>query len=133
MSGRFFRHTHTQQMLFRLLGLLLVLQMAVATAFQVSFLHLHQLPDGRLVCHSHAVSHHSGSSKTHHHTGVEFLFYHFTTVLKTFLPVASGFCFTHQPLLLISSFLSDHPAQIDIDEHFSRRAPPLFNPSSNFI
>jgi hypothetical protein len=116
-------------MLFRLLGLLLIVQMAVATAFQVSFLHLHRLPDGRLVCHSHAVPHHSGSGNTHHHTGVEFLFYHFTTVLKTFLPVSTGFHSAHQPVFLISSLLSDHPAQIDIDEHYSRRAPPQFNPS----
>jgi len=95
----------------------------------ISFtMHTHQLPDGRLVTHSHFSDFHKQNNSTnssHNHNDKDYLFYYLITVINSFL-IASFF---YRILQIFSSQVyipnKEYLIQNFLFAILSLRAPPL--------
>ena len=93
-------------------------------AATIAFTHIHILPDGKIVVHSHALPAHNGPGKSNHsHTQAEMLVYHGFTVLAfllfapiTLLLISNAECL----VFLLSQFIPSQSLKL----HISLRAPP---------
>ncbi len=114
----------TRKNFFKYLTLLVGINLIIAFALTITFMHIHILPNGQIIYHSHALPSHSHPGKDHTHTKLEFLFYHLSTVLKLF--IISIFLFSHGKTLLsiLQRFFNNPHRQIKVYTHYLRRAPP---------
>lgn len=104
---------------------LLLLAFVSLLAATMAFTHIHVLPDGKIVVHSHALPVHNGpgSKSSHSHTQAEMLVYHGFTVLSflLFVPIILILISNTESIVLLQtlSVSSQHPKS-----NITLRAPP---------
>jgi len=110
--------------------IILILSLTLHTGFIFANIHIHILPDGRIIYHSHFTKENGTSNKSktsqHTHTKQEFLHYNLTTVLKSYLTSTIILIFCAILLLIFSKTVFQIFQQLTILSWFCRRAPPSF-------
>ncbi len=104
---------------------LLVSAAILAFVFTVYFcMHVHILPNGRIVTHSHALPQADPSGDSHQHTNLELIALNYFTGLKSLL---AGTVFLFIATLFLAAFfcIPTFPVTQVNDAPFSRRAPPV--------
>ncbi len=104
---------------------LIVLASILAFLFIVYFyMHLHVLPDGRIVAHSHALPRTDPSGNSHQHTNLELFVFNQFSGMKSLL---AGAVLLFIAALFLASFFYISTSPITQVEYapFSRRAPPV--------
>jgi hypothetical protein len=97
----------------------------LAFVFTVYFnMHVHILPDGRIVAHSHALPQTDPSGNSHQHTNLELIVLNQFSGLKSLL---AGAVFLFITTLFLAALFCIYFSPVTQVEYapFSRRAPPL--------
>lgn len=93
--------------LLRLLSIFILLSLVGYSAAALTSLHVHILPDGRAVFHSHpSGNEHSENpeNKQHSHTNSEYLFInHYTSLLNNAIIIIVIFCFFYAVFITFSA------------------------------
>lgn len=113
----------------RLISSILIFTLVLVLVNNSFFIHIHILPDGRIIEHSHPVKNHKDSNDlTHSHTPEEFfLLAVIYNLFNNSLPCSISFVFySDNPLTYIISKSDDYTTQSFQNNNFTR-APPLTN------
>ena len=112
-----------------IVAIALILSMILILAINYAFLHIHIMPNGEIICHSHLIAARKSPDQSeklnHTHSKDELLFYHLTTNFYKFfitvILVILGICIN---FFILFQFINlQHQGVRFI---FSRRAPPRF-------
>ena len=114
------------------LTIILLLSFIVYMVSIFAFMHIHVLPSGEIICHSHFVKKSDTSDKSnqanrsnHKHTRFELLYLHLTTAANNLLIVAVLLLtFISLIRFIFSSIVENLPSR-NIYFLFSNRAPPV--------
>jgi len=114
-------------LLFRAAAIIVVLSIGGFIAASVICLHLHVLPDGRVVVHSHPLHKDEDNGSKHQHTAHQ---YAILTALGNLLQgYAFSICWTPVSIALVSSLVdlySDNAVSYLVVGCINQRAPPQF-------
>ena len=123
-------YTNKKRIIQPCISIILILSLTLHIGFIFATMHIHILPDGRIIYHSHFTKENSSSNKSktaqHTHTKQEFLHYNLTTVLRSFLTSSFILILCAILLLIFSKILFHIFSQNNALSSFYRRAPPSF-------